>query len=184
MSDLTDKRIFDSIEDIKEVFGVDVVLRKNLPEKCNVVMYQLGDKPEIRPVDYFVENENGLFYITYNGKMEVQNDSLEDEVAWDYENLGHKTFIYLRLATKDNSDVFTPERLLGVETDKGFITNVVEIGFYDIMKPSYYVYTTGSLSKEDLYDVHSTKYYISDDSDETVSFDEYLKLFYDVEGDL
>jgi len=128
------QRIFNSAQEIEGVFGVKVVLRDNLPKNCNVVMYQLGDKPEIRPVDYFVENENGLFYITYNGKMEVQNDSLEDEVAWDYENLVHKTFIYLRLATKDNSDVFTPERLLGVETDKGFITNVVEIGFYDIMK--------------------------------------------------
>ena len=179
---MSKQRIFNSAQEIEGVFGVKVVLRDNLPKNCNVVMYQLGDKPEIRPVDYFVENENGLFYITYNGKMEVQNDSLEDEVAWDYENLGHKTFIYLRLATKDNSDVFTPERLIGVETDKGFITNVVEIGFYDIMKPSYYVYTTESLSKEDLYDVHSLKYYISDDSDETVSFDEYVKLFYDIEG--
>ena len=82
----------------------------------------------------------------------------------------------------DLKDKFTPERLLGVETTKGFITNVVEIGFYDIMNPSYYVYTTESLSKEDLYDVHNIKYYISDDSYETVSFDEYIKLFYIVEG--
>ena len=82
----------------------------------------------------------------------------------------------------DLKDKFTPERLLGVETTKGFITNVVEIGFYDIMKPSYYVYTTESLSKEDLYDVHSIKYYISDESDETLSFEEYVKLFYIVEG--
>ena len=82
----------------------------------------------------------------------------------------------------DLKDKFTPERLLGVETDKGFITNVVEIGFYDIMKPSYYVYTTESLSKYSIADVHSTKYYISDDSDEAVSFDEYIKLFYNVEG--
>ena len=79
-------------------------------------------------------------------------------------------------------DKFTPERLLGVETNKGFITNVVELGFYAIMRPSCYVYTTESLSKEDLYDVHSIKYYVSDESDETVSFDEYVKLFYDVEG--
>ena len=78
--------------------------------------------------------------------------------------------------------VFTPDCLVGVETTKGFINTVVEIGFYDIMKPSYYVYTTESLSKEDLYDLHSIKYYISDDSDEAVSFDEYVKLFYDVEG--
>ena len=181
---MSKQRIFNSAQEIEGVFGVKVVLRDNLPKNCNVVMYQLGDKSEIRPVDYFMEDEYGLFYITYNGKMEVQNDSLEDEVVWDYETLGHKTFIYLRLATKDNSDVFTPERLLGVETTKGFINTVVEIGFYDIMKPSYYVYTTESLSKEDLYDVHSTKYYTSDDSDETVSFDEYVKLYYDVEGDL
>ena len=78
--------------------------------------------------------------------------------------------------------LFTPDCLVGVETTKGFITNVVEIGFYDIMNPSYYVYTTESLSKEDLYDVHSIKYYISDDSDEAVSFEEYVKLFYDTEG--
>ena len=84
---MSKQRIFNSAQEIEGVFWVKVVLRDNLPKNCNVVMYQLGDKPEIRPVDYFVENENGLFYITYNGKMEVQNDSLEDEVAWDYENL-------------------------------------------------------------------------------------------------
>ena len=169
---MSKQRIFNSAQEIEGVFGVKVVLRDNLPKNCNVVMYQLGDKPEIRPVDYFVENENGLFYITYNGKMEVQNDSLEDEVAWDYENLGHKTFIYLRLATKDNSDVFTPERLLGVETTEGFINKLNQNikGFVNIG------YTTC--------DPRELQYYISDDSDETVSFDEYLKLFYDVEGDL
>ena len=116
-------------------------------------------------------------------------DEIEEEVykGEDFVTLGLNKF-YEFLAsmeaweTNDIKDKFTPERLLGVETDKGFITNVVEIGFYDIMKPSYYVYTTESLSKEDLYDVHSTKYYISDDSDETVSFDEYVKLFYEAEG--
>ena len=167
---MSKQRIFNSAQEIEGVFGVKVVLRDNLPKNCNVVMYQLGDKPEIRPVDYFVENENGLFYITYNGKMEVQNDSLEDEVAWDYENLGHKTFIYLRLATKDNSDVFTPERLLGVETTEGFINKLNQNikGFINIG------YTTC--------DPRELQYYISDDSDETVSFDEYVKLFYNVEG--
>ena len=167
---MSKQRIFNSAQEIEGVFGVKVVLRDNLPKNCNVVMYQLGDKPEIRPVDYFVENENGLFYITYNGKMEVQNDSLEDEVAWDYENLGHKTFIYLRLATKDNSDVFTPERLLGVETTEGFINKLNQNikGFINIG------YTTC--------DPRELQYYISDDSDEAVSFDEYVKLFYNVEG--
>ena len=163
---MSKQRIFNSAQEIEGVFGVKVVLRDNLPKNCNVVMYQLGDKPEIRPVDYFVENENGLFYITYNGKMEVQNDSLEDEVAWDYENLGHKTFIYLRLATKDNSDVFTPERLLGVETTEGFINKLNQNikGFINIG------YTTC--------DPRELQYYISDDSDETVSFDEYINRFY------
>ena len=167
---MSKQRIFNSAQEIEGVFGVKVVLRDNLPKNCNVVMYQLGDKPEIRPVDYFVENENGLFYITYNGKMEVQNDSLEDEVAWDYENLGHKTFIYLRLATKDSSDVFTPERLLGVETTEGFINKLNQNikGFVNIG------YTTC--------DPRELQYYISDDSDETVSFEEYLKLFYNVGG--
>ena len=75
--------------------------------------------------------------------------------------------------------IFTPDFLIGVETDKGFITSVVEIAFYDIFKPSYYVYTTESLSKEDLYDVHSIKFFISDDSDETVSFKDYVGMFYE-----
>ena len=176
---MSKQRIFNSAQEIENVFGVRVVLRDNLPENCNVVMYQLGDRSEIRPVDYFMENENGLFYITYNGKMEVQNDSLEDEVAWDYETLGNKTFVYLRLATKDNSDVFTPERLLGVETNRGFIISVIEMTFYNIFKPSYYVYTTESLSKEDLYDVHNIKFFISDDSDDVVSFQDYVNKFYD-----
>ena len=105
--------------------------------------------------------------------------TLEQEATWD--NCYGYNLAYLRLEQKD---AFTPERLLGVETDKGFITNVVEIGFYDIMKPSYYVYTNESLSKEDLYDVHSIKYYISDDSDETASFEEYVNMFYNTEDTL
>ena len=75
--------------------------------------------------------------------------------------------------------LFTPDCLIGVETNKGFIISVVEIGILDIMNPSYYVYTTESLSNEDLYDVHNIKFFISDDSDETVSFREYVNKFYD-----
>lgn len=172
------QRIFSSTQEIESVFGVKVVFRDNLPKNCNVVMYQLGEKPEIRPIDYFVENENGLFYVTYNGKMEMQNTSLEAEVAWDYRYMGNKTFIYLRLATKDNSDVFTPERLLGVETNKGFIIGVlVSNAFADYIKPSYYVYTSESPHK--LEDIHKVKFYISDDSDETVSFEDYVRMFYE-----
>ena len=75
--------------------------------------------------------------------------------------------------------LFTPDCLVGVETTKGFIISVVEIGILDIMNPSYYVYTTESLSNEDLYDVHNIKFFISDDSDETVSFREYIGMFYE-----
>ena len=74
--------------------------------------------------------------------------------------------------------LFTPDCLVGVETNKGFIISVIEIGILDIMNPSYYVYTTESLSKEDLYDVHNIKFFISDDSDETVSFRDYINRFY------
>ena len=80
--------------------------------------------------------------------------------------------------------LFTPDCLIGVETTKGFIISVVEIGILDIMNPSYYVYTTESLSDEDLYDVHNIKFFISDDSDETVSFDEYVNMFYNTEKTL
>ena len=75
--------------------------------------------------------------------------------------------------------LFTPDCLIGVETTKGFIISVVEIGILDIMNPSYYVYTTESLSDEDLYDVHNIKFFISDDSDETVSFRDYIGMFYE-----
>lgn len=162
---MSKQRIFNSAQEIENVFGVRVVLGDNLPENCNVVMYQLRDKSEIRPVDYFMENENGLFYTTDNGKMALQNDSLEDEVAWDYEVLGNETFIYQRLATKDNSDVFTPKRLLGVLTDHGYIQDV---GILYVITTGYHYCTL-----EDL------KFYISDDSDETVSFEEYVGMFYE-----
>lgn len=56
---------------------------------------------------------------------------------------------------------------------------LLKLDFLDIMNPSYYVYTTESLSKEDLYDVYSIKFFISDDSDETVSFEEYVRMFYE-----
>ena len=75
--------------------------------------------------------------------------------------------------------LFTPDCLVGVETNKGFIISVVEIEYCDFMKPAYYVYTTESLPKEDLYDVHNIKFFISDDNDETVSFREYIGMFYE-----
>lgn len=156
---------------LKKVFGVDVVLRKNLPENCNVVMYQLGEKSEIRPVDYYMENEFGLFYVNHSGCEQYQNKSLEDEVIWDDNNLGNSKYIYLRLATEDKSDVFIPERLLGVETTLGHITTIINERVVMLSRNNIY-----------RYNINLLKYYTSDDSDEAVSFDEYIKLFYDVEG--
>ena len=183
MSDLTDKRIFDSIEDINKTFGVDLELPKKVPEGADIICYKIVDLYRVELFMYFKETLHELLGYA-GGKWDHSGSvSIEEEIKWDSESSSN-SYIYLRLSQKHMKDKFTPERLIGVETDKGFITNVVEIGFYDIMKPSYYIYTTESLSKEDLYDVHSTKYYISDDSDEAVSFNEYVKLFYDVEGAL
>ena len=75
--------------------------------------------------------------------------------------------------------LFTPDCLVGVETNYGYITSVLSINWFsEYIKPSLYVYTTESLSKEDLIDVHTLKYYISDESDETFSFTEYVEMFY------
>lgn len=169
-------KIFDNIVDVESYLGVTICIPEDIPEDCNVLCYSetTGNTPS-----FYKDCHNSLHYIDgFSGvSWESPRKTLEQEAVWD--NCYGYNLAYLRLEQKG---AFTPERLLGVETTEGFITNVVEIGFYDIMKPSYYVYTTESLSKEDLYDVHSIKYYISDDSDETVSFDEYVKLFYDVEG--
>ena len=65
---------------------------------------------------------------------------------------------------------FTPERLLGVETDRGYIVATGQ----DVVVCE----DSGGWYAETL------KYYISDDCDETVSFYEYIKLFYNTEDTL
>ena len=183
MNSLNDKRIFDSIEDINKTFGVDLELPKKVPEGADIICYNIVDLYQVELFMYFKETLHELLGYT-GGKWDHSGSvSIEEEIKWDSESSSN-SYIYLRLAQKHIKHKFTPERLLGVETNKGFITNVVELGFYAIMRPSCYVYTTESLSKEDLYDVHSIKYYVSDESAETVSFDEYINLFYDTEGDL
>ena len=74
----------------------------------------------------------------------------------------------------DLKDKFTPERLLGVETTEGFVTHA----FPSFSTGRLFLHTTGCRNLL----VSEVEYYISDDSDETVSFDEYVKLFYNVEG--
>ena len=168
-------KIFDNVADVENYLETPVTIPSDIPEDATILCYE----KDIEYIYLYKQNQDRLQYSSYigGGWRDTGSKSLEEEVEWDVRN-GYK-FAYLRLVTKDNSDVFTPERLLGVETDKGFINNVIEIGFYDIMKPSYYVYTTESLSKEDLYDVHNIKFFISDDSDETVSFEDYVRLFYE-----
>ena len=65
---------------------------------------------------------------------------------------------------------FTPERLLGVQTDYGYIRS----------SQQGIVLCEGSGA----WFVDELKYYISDDSDETVSLDEYIRLFYNTEDTL
>lgn len=71
--------------------------------------------------------------------------------------------------------LFTPDCLVGVETNKGFITYVAAVGTYNGVK--YYAYTTEI--KDRLVDIRKLKFFISDYSDETVSFREYIEIFYE-----
>ena len=74
----------------------------------------------------------------------------------------------------DLKDKFILERLLGVETTEGFVTHT----FPSFSTGRLFLHATGCRNLL----VSEVEYYISDDSDKTVSFDEYVKLFYDVEG--
>ena len=91
---------------------------------------------------------------------------------WDSESSSN-SFTYLRLAQKHIKHKFTPERLLGVETTLGYITTIINERVVMLSRNNVYWYNLNLL-----------KYYISDDSDETVSLDEYIKLFYNTENTL
>ena len=39
MSDLTDKRVFDSIEEINQEFSVDLTVPTDLPKGCNLLCF-------------------------------------------------------------------------------------------------------------------------------------------------
>lgn len=75
---------------------------------------------------------------------------------------------WIQLMTKDSKDVFTPERLLGLETNKGFVEGIASVD------SNIYLITQGHIIS-----ASRCKFYISDDSDETVSFEEYVNKFYD-----
>ena len=106
-----------------------------------------------------------------------------DVIQWSpdrFELVQENTTTTQATAKRKDDDLFTPDCLVGVETNYGYITTVLSVSFgsTEHFNPSLYVYTTG-LSEEDLKDVHNFKYYISDESDETVSFTEYVNMFYD-----
>ena len=75
------------------------------------------------------------------------------------------------------SNLFNMSCLLGVQTNKGFVTAVYE---YEHNEEGF-VFDLDGIGQ---YLPFAFKYYISDDSDETVSLDEYIKLFYNTEDAL
>ena len=174
MSNLKDEvsgRIFKSIEDINETYGTNLKLPENLPDGCNILSYKIEGLYKVRLYDWYQENINGLFYHTKNGRwLDSGNITLEQEIADDIDN-DYLDIIYLRLTQQEgDKPKFVPERLLGVLTDLGYVEEVGET----YLNTEKYLWCG----------FDSVKYYISDDSDETVSFDEYIKLFYNTEDTL
>lgn len=163
---MSEQRIFDNIEHLKHEYNLNVEIPKDVPEDCNVISWEISNELYIM---FYREGEELCYWD--NGKKDwycVGVETLEHEVSDDVQN-GYD-YVYLRLATKDNSDVFTPERLLGVETTEGFITSV------------FNSWLTGKLliSATNCRNLVASEvgYYISDDSDETVSFEDYVNKFY------
>jgi len=153
-------RVFNGVEEIREVYGVDVNIPEPLHPECNVVGFIVEDLFNIRYFQAYKETEQGLFRLMCGDNWKKSFESLEDELEFD-KNL-YNTYIYLRL---ENKEVFSPIRLLGVLTDHGYIKDVV---IRHVTTTDYHYCTLEEL-----------KFYISDDSDETVSFEEYVRMFYE-----
>lgn len=163
------KCVFDSIEEINNVFGVNLTIPCDLPKGCNLLCYIVRG---LYDVEFFhpYKLDNSLYhYEKSHNRWSLSNESLDREIAEDKLQTRY-SYIYLHLAVKDTANVFTLERLLGVETTAGFI-NKINYGIKGFVNIGY---TTC--------DPRELKYYISDVSDETVSLDAYVKLFYDTEG--
>lgn len=158
-------KIFDNIVDVENYLGIPVSIPSGIPEGTGVICYgEDGEHPYL-----YKQNQDSLQYTGHyigGGWRDAGSKSLEEEVEWDVRN-GYK-FAYLRLATKDKSDVFTPERLLGVETNKGFVEGIASVD-------SNIYLITGS----HIISASRCKFYISDDSDENVSYEEYVRIFYE-----
>ena len=176
LSTATDNVVFESIEHLNMFSNVEVKLPDNIPIDCNLVCYSVnGDE-----IDFFTlyrEADDGL-YSLFKGGWEYSSESLEAELEFDKDCLSTK-YIYVQVNRKtpkeETKDLFTPDCLVGVETDVGFITYVAAVGTYSGVK--YYAYTTEI--EHSLVDVHKLKFFISDYSDDVVSFKEYVELFYE-----
>ena len=164
------KRVFDNIEEINQKFGVDLKLPEHIPEGCNLLCYEIVDLYDVRFFNHYKLNDKLYHYVVSRKNWKVSNDSLELEVLEDAE-MSNSKYAYLHLTQQeDDKPKFVPERLLGVETDRGHIMATEQ----DV------VVCEGSGG----WFVDGLRYYISDDSDETVSLDEYIKLFYNTENTL
>ena len=196
------KRVFDNIEEINQKFGVDLKLPEYIPEGCNLLCYEIVDLYDVRFFNHYKLNDKLYHYVVSRKNWKVSNDSLELEVLEDAE-MSNSKYAYLHLTQQEDDKIkeikvgsivdtmkmfnekygagfilpleddkpkFVPERLLGVLTDHGYIKTI---------KQSI-VMCEGSGA----WFADGLRYYISDDSDETASLDEYIKLFYNTENTL
>ena len=147
--------------------------------------FKVGDKVRVVMSDEYFGLHKGSVHTVVSvhpmGNIELTGIST---IQWSpdrFELVRDDTTTTQATAKRKDDDLFTPDCLVGVGTNYGYITTVLSISFgsTEYFNPSLYVYTTESLSKEDLIDVHTLKYYISDESDETVSFTKYVEMFYD-----
>ena len=171
----TNKRVFNNIEEINEKFGVDLKLPEHIPEGCNLLCYKVADLYDVRFFHPYKLDDKLYHYVASSNSWNVSNESLELEIIEDNTS-NIATYIYLPLTQQDSDKPkFVPERLLGVETTLGFIVDVFGKDYTNPLT-CFFFETTDGTSYSTYND--GVKFYISDDSDETVSFDEYVKMFY------
>ena len=166
------KRVFDSIEEINHKFGVDLKLPDEVPEGCNLLCYEiLGLYSLCFFHHYKLDGDELYHYVMFSKEWRPNGLNLDQEILQDVIDHNSK-YIYLRLTQQeDDKPKFVLERLLGVETTEGFITEC------QICSDDKLRVLTGDGGLW-YWELKNLKFYISDESDETVSFDEYVKLFY------
>ena len=170
LKDKVSGRVFTNIEDINRKFGVEIKLPEHIPDGCNLLCYKVADLYDVRFFHPYKLDDKLYHYVASSNSWDVSNESLELEIIEDNTS-NIATYIYLHLTQQDSDKPkFTPERLLGVLTDLGYVEEVGET----YLNTEKYLWCG----------FDSVKYYISDDSDETVSFDEYVEMFYNMDNTL